>query len=1209
MAQIVFSQVGAALGQRLLPQGLSLLGRTISGAALGRAAGSIAGQLVDGYFAAPVEGPRLKALHVMGAGEGEGIASVYGRMRVGGQLIWASRFREQLSTRRAGGKGGPRVETARYTVSFAVALGEGPVMRIARTWANGEPFDLSAVTMRFHSGSEVQEPDPLIEMIEGDAPAYRGIAYLVFEDLPLEAFGNRIPQLSFEVLRAPAGGDAESLREVVSGVNIIPACGEFVCETAIVREVMAPGVERPLNVHTGEARPDFLVSLDQLGDDLPNVTRTALTVAWFGSDVAAGSCAIRPGVETRSRVTRPYAWSVTGESRADAMLISQDEAGRANYGGTPSDASVQAAIAELRARGYAVTLTPFLLMDAPGFPWRGRITVAEDGTADARAEIEAFVLGAEGYRRFILHYAALAAEAGGVETFLIGSEMRGLTRVRDETGAFPFVEALCALAAEVKAILPDTDVSYAADWTEYGAYVPGDGSGDVLFPLDALWAHPAIGFVGIDWYPPMGDWRAGRDHLDALAGYGGADDPDYLASQFAGGEAYDWYYASDADSDAQVRTPIIDTAHGEHWVFRAKDIEGWASSLHYARTGGVRDAAPTAWVPGAKPVRFTEIGFAAVDKSGNAPNLFLDPKSEESGLPPYSDGTRDDVIQRKLLAAAMTHYVGGGIVEGALTWAWDARPFPAWPLREDVWGDGGNWARGHWLNGRSGLAPLSGVAEAICAAGGVTGANTDALDGVVEGYVLDGVFSVRAALEPLQAAFGFDVIERPEGLLFRMRDDVGVLDILPAQLGGDGPENSRRLMDKAPARLRLTSIDPSADHAPRVSEARRSEGDARLTLDVALPLALSPTRADDLAAHLLERAALPVSASLSAGLALGRIETGDLVRWDGETVWHVESVVDEGAARRLSLTEVPAPLPRSRHVDAGTVPAGASVWSEPDLLVIDPPSGVGLDGTGPVVAAYADPWPGRVEVFAGPAADNMTFRAQLEAPAVIARLLEPVEAGQHGRWDRAAALVVSAPVEAFSSLSEAAVLSGGNAALLETDAGWELLQFREAELAAPGVWRLTGLLRGQGGSISGNAGTSARLLLIGPGVGRASVSPAETALELVWKALGTEDGSLLTFENRAALAWPPCHLRVADGTASWVRRGADIVDSWAFPDAANAGRFAVEFDFGAGFGVRIETAVPSCLLPPGATGIRVAEIGPDGRTGPWLSIPAGSPYL
>ncbi len=144
--------------------------------------------------------------------------------------------------------------------------------------------------------------------------------------------------------------------------------------------------------------------------------------------------------------------------------------------------------------------------------------------------------GSWGYRRFVLHQAHLAAEAGGVEAFLVGSEMRGLTRVRDAAGAYPFVEALISLAAEVKAILPAAKVSYAADWTEYGAYVPGDGSGGVLFPLDALWADENIDYVGIDWYTPMGDWRGGDQHLYPRAAYRGAAAPAHPASQVAAGE-------------------------------------------------------------------------------------------------------------------------------------------------------------------------------------------------------------------------------------------------------------------------------------------------------------------------------------------------------------------------------------------------------------------------------------------------------------------------------------------------------------------------------------------------------------------------------------------------------------------------------------------------------------------------------------------------
>src|SRR5690606_19573599 len=133
---------------------------------------------------------------------------------------------------------------------------------------------------------------------------------------------------------------------------------------------------------------------------------------------------------------------------------------------------------------------------------------------------------------------------------------------------------------------------------------------------------------------------------------------------------------------AQVRTPIVDTAHGEHWVFRVKDLASWWSHPHHDRPGGVRAVQPTAWIPGMKPVRLTEFGCAAVDRGGNAPNLFQDPKSAESALPPHSSGARNDRMQRRALEAVLAHFAehnpvspvyGGPMLEGADAWCWDAR--------------------------------------------------------------------------------------------------------------------------------------------------------------------------------------------------------------------------------------------------------------------------------------------------------------------------------------------------------------------------------------------------------------------------------------------------------------------------------------------------------------------------------------------------------
>lgn len=1208
MAQIILSQAGAAIGSALLPQGIGLLGRTISGAAIGRAAGTLIGRQIDSHFAGPSEGPRLKALHVTDAAEGTGIPSVYGRMRTGGHVIWASRLRERRKTRTVGGKGGPRVNDYTYTVSLAVALGEGPLLRVQRAWANEEAFDLSGILYRFYPGAEDQLPDPLIEMIEGAAPAFRGTAYLVFEDLPLDGFGNRIPQFSFEVVRDPGGSIEPGLGETVTGVNIIPASGEFVYATSIVREQLSPGRERPLNVNTGEARADVLVSLDQLQADLPRVSAVALTVGWFGSSIDAGACEIRPGVELRERSTRPYAWAVAGVGRDTAYLVSRDEGGRPNYGGTPSDACVIEMIRELTARGIAVTVSPFLFMDAPGFPWRGRIGVAADGSASARDDTETFVNREWGYRRFILHCAQLAADAGGVEAFLVGSEMRGMTRVRDAAGAFPFVDALRALATDVKAMLPGTNVSYAADWSEYGAYVPGDGSHDVLFPLDALWADPAVDFVGIDWYPPMGDWRDGQDHLDRQAGYAAPDEAAYLVSQIEGGEGYDWYYADQAARDAQVRTPIIDTAHGEHWVFRAKDMSGWANSYHHPRPGGARAAMPTSWLPGMKPIRLSEIGFAAVDKGGNAPNLFLDPKSTESGLPPYSSGARDAVFQRRALTAVLPYFENDPLVEETLVWAWDARPFPAWPLREDVWGDGGNWARGHWLNGRSGLAPLAGIVADVCRRGGVGTIDVRELDGLVPGFALEGVHSVRAALEPLRTAFGFEVVERAGVLVFRMPGVESLADVSPTALAGDGWIRTRRLVDKAPERLRIIYADAGRDDEPAIAEARTDGGDPRLVADVTLPLALDRPQAEDIARALLDAAANREAAEIALGPEGIALEPGDIIRLEGGADSRIESITDSGILRTLTLRQVDTGRSSTRSADPGSAPRPAMIYSRTDLVVMDAPALPGVrGGAGPLIAAFAEPWPAEVRVEAGDSAVGTSARAVLTRPATIGRLMLPVGPGPVGRWDRVTEIHLVAPGATFESVAPLALLAGANTALLETAFGWELIQFQRADLVGPDTWRLSGLLRGLRGSLSATADIGARLVIVDDALVRTDVQPEEIGGALVWRAGGDDPGTLVTYADLSGTEWTVAHLRLREGVARWTRRGRDVAESWALPEAPNEGRFAVEADFGGGVTARNVVDGPETSVPAGAVAIRVAGIGPDGRTGGWLSIATGSP--
>ena len=109
MAALVLTAAGAAIGGALLPTGITILGATLTGAAIGGAIGGTVGGIIDQMLFAPTirnEGPRLSDLHMQTSTEGAPIPKVYGRVRLGTQVIWATKFREVKSTKSQGGKGG-----------------------------------------------------------------------------------------------------------------------------------------------------------------------------------------------------------------------------------------------------------------------------------------------------------------------------------------------------------------------------------------------------------------------------------------------------------------------------------------------------------------------------------------------------------------------------------------------------------------------------------------------------------------------------------------------------------------------------------------------------------------------------------------------------------------------------------------------------------------------------------------------------------------------------------------------------------------------------------------------------------------------------------------------------------------------------------------------------------------------------------------------
>ena len=1279
MAQMILSNVGNYLGSQLPGVWSSV------GGMLGQAAGAAIGSAIDQRLFGQTlhrQGARLTDLHVQTSSEGASIPALFGRVRIAGQVIWAARFKERVETITTGGGGkggGPRAKSTnyRYSLSFAVGLCDGEVARIGRAWANGEPFDLSLCTWRLHNGAEDQAPDALIEVIEGAdrAPAYRGLAYIVFEDLPLERFGNVIPQLSFEIARPVIAGPR--LEDRVTGVCMIPGAGEFVYATTPIARRLGPGVEAPENLHAEQARANFDVSLDQLKADFPNCAHVLLVVSWFGDDLRCGACEIRPRVEIAGKETIPRAWRVQGLNRGAAMVVSTHD-GAPAFGGTPDDPSVLEAIAALKARGYQVGLYPFLLMDVPAdndlpdpygaaaqaaYPWRGRITLdpapgrpgSPDQTSAAGVQVASFFGAADpgdfsisagapvysgpnewSYRRFVLHYAKLAALAG-VDTFIIGTELRGLTTARDGAGSFPAVSALKALAGDVRAMLgPAPTLTYAADWSEYFGYQPQDGSGDVLFHLDPLWADENIDVVGIDWYPPLSDWRDGGTHLDAALAPA-IHDGAYLEGRIEAGEAYDWHYASHEDRIAQTRTPITDGAHGEPWIYRAKDIRNFWARPHYNRQGGVRAEAPTEWIPQSKPVWLIELGCPAVDKGANAPNLFIDAKSAESALPPFSNGARDDLIQRRALEAYLSYWVENNpsseidsraMIGAAFLWCWDARPHPAFPARADVWADGANWRLGHWLNGRAGLSGLGEIVSALCARANVGDVDVSGLRGVVNGYVVDSPASARDALEPLMAAFDVAAAERDGRIVFFHREAPAPALLAQADLAAESAGAlvaARADGAVLPIEARVRFIDPMRDYMAATVSARRLDRAQGGVLTLEAPLVLEADAAELLAQSVLAAArAGAETLSLALGPAHVRLEPGDVVSFGAGAFEIVQ--VEEAETRRLELRRAPnAAAARLGLADPAAAPA-PMLAPTPALALLDlPPLPGAEEDERPLAALFAAPWLGAHAIYAGAA---QTLRASAPQPAMMGELLWALWPGPVDRWDDGNRVRVRLYGGALASVSREAVLNGANVFAVEGAGGaWEIVQARTCVLVGPNEYELSSFLRARLGSAHAMRAPhpiGARIVALDQRLARISVQAHEWGEALAVSAPPFGEGA---GHERAVLAapvfaratlrpWAPAHLRArrsADGDVAvrWVRCARIGGDSWAAgepPLGAPSESYRLEVLDGGDMLRTVDIPTPAWIYAaadqvtdfgglPAALTVRVAQIDAAGRPG------------
>jgi hypothetical protein len=224
MANVVFGAIGAWIA----PSGY---------AALGYAIGSAAGTYLANSLASPLQlpdqiGPRLGDLAIQSSSLGNCIPVIHGYSKIAGNIIWMPELEEirhedtqEIDGGKGGSSGDSEVTTVWYTYKAycAIALAAGLITSILRIWADDVlVYDIDTIVEtktvvggvevittdilntlhpRIYLGTEDQLPDALLEsrIGVGMTPAFRGLAYVVFDGMPLEAYGNRLPLFSFEI--------------------------------------------------------------------------------------------------------------------------------------------------------------------------------------------------------------------------------------------------------------------------------------------------------------------------------------------------------------------------------------------------------------------------------------------------------------------------------------------------------------------------------------------------------------------------------------------------------------------------------------------------------------------------------------------------------------------------------------------------------------------------------------------------------------------------------------------------------------------------------------------------------------------------------------------------------------------------------------------------------------------------------------------------
>jgi hypothetical protein len=481
-----------------------------------------------------------------------------------------------------------------------------------------------------------------------------------------------------------------------------------------------------------------------------------------------------------------------------------------------------------------------------------------------------------------------------------------------------------------------------------------------------------------------------------------------------------------------------------------------------------------------------------------------------------------------------------------------------------VWSDGDNFARGHWLNGRLSAVSLAYLIKAIAARHGLTSVDVFEVAGLVDGFVLDRPMSGRDAMEAVLSAFALDAIESDGVLKFRSRASRVSLSVAKQELVETGGDRTVMVETRAqetdlPRAVRLAYVESALDYRTAAVQQMRNDTASSRDVSIQVPAAMSQSLAQARADTMLsERWSQRCTAQFALPPRLLNVEAGDVLSVDGKD-YRISQITDAEARQCEAVQHDASVYSVPSLVERVPVAKLLTVFGTPDVVFMDVALSTSDTATGPWIAAQANPWPGRLAVLKKKGV-SFAFNGLVGAQATMGETLTSLPSGLLGRVDYRWSLDVRLDFGALSSVSLEDVLDGANVALVGSDsAGYELVQFERAELIAAQTYRLSGLLRAQGGSVGemlALRGAGQRFVVLNGAVTQAAGTLQEATTASRWRVgppqYDQAHPSYVTVDvaptTRGLRPLPPVHMKMikeAGGVRfSWTRQTRFGGDAW-----------------------------------------------------------------